>query len=170
MGEMERLARRCGFSLHTPVGELSEQQLRLLLYGEPGSGKTTLACSGHNHPEMGEVMVINIEGGMLAVSGTSAKATEQVTTIEEVEEIFWHIKARKAPYDKIKTVVVDSGTEFQTVMLGEIVRNEDKKKPNSDSKLVKLLEEEGMKIARRTVAKYRSLLKIPTARRRKQYD
>ena len=34
--QLESLARRYGFSLHTPVKELSEQQLKLILYGEGG--------------------------------------------------------------------------------------------------------------------------------------
>ena len=51
--------------------------------------------------------------------------------------------------------------------LGEIIRDEDKKKPYSDAKLVKLLEEDGMKIARRTVAKYRDQLRILPSHLRK---
>jgi RNA polymerase sigma-54 factor len=51
--------------------------------------------------------------------------------------------------------------------LGEIVRDEDKKKPYSDAKLVNLLEEQGMKIARRTVAKYRDQLRILPSHLRK---
>jgi RNA polymerase sigma-54 factor len=51
--------------------------------------------------------------------------------------------------------------------LAEIVRGEDKKKPYSDAKLVKLLEEKGMKIARRTVAKYRDQLRILPSHLRK---
>ncbi|RKX44281.1 MAG: RNA polymerase sigma-54 factor [Verrucomicrobia bacterium] len=51
--------------------------------------------------------------------------------------------------------------------LGEIVRDEDKNKPFSDAKLVKLLEEQGMKIARRTVAKYRDQLRILPSHLRK---
>jgi len=51
--------------------------------------------------------------------------------------------------------------------LGEIVRAEDKAKPYSDSKLVTLLEEKGMKIARRTVAKYRDQLRILPSHLRK---
>jgi excinuclease ABC subunit A len=35
-GELEILARRYGFSLYTPVKELSERHLKLLLYGEEG--------------------------------------------------------------------------------------------------------------------------------------
>ncbi len=51
--------------------------------------------------------------------------------------------------------------------LGEIVRDEDKTKPYSDAKLVKILEEQGIKIARRTVAKYRDQLRILPSHLRK---
>ena len=51
--------------------------------------------------------------------------------------------------------------------LAEIVRGESKRKPYSDAKLVALLEERGMKIARRTVAKYRDQLRILPSHLRK---
>ena len=35
-GELEMLARRCGFSTYTPIKELDEHQLKLILYGEGG--------------------------------------------------------------------------------------------------------------------------------------
>lgn len=51
-----------------------------------------------------------------------------------------------------------------------IVDEEDKAKPLSDDEIRKKLEAAGVgKIARRTVAKYRKLLNIPTARFRKRY-
>ena len=34
--ELQELARRCGFSLHTPISELSREHLNLILYGEDG--------------------------------------------------------------------------------------------------------------------------------------
>ncbi len=52
--------------------------------------------------------------------------------------------------------------------LAEIVRAEDKKKPLSDQKIGDALSEQGIDIARRTVAKYRELLKILPARLRRQ--
>ena len=52
--------------------------------------------------------------------------------------------------------------------LKKIIEEEEKKKPLSDDKIVKLLNEKGYQIARRTVAKYREQLKIPVARLRKQ--
>ncbi len=49
----------------------------------------------------------------------------------------------------------------------EIIEREDKTKPYSDSKIAKILQEEGIDIKRRTVTKYRELLGIPTSRDRK---
>ena len=52
-------------------------------------------------------------------------------------------------------------------MLQELVDNEDKQNPLTDEQLVALMEEHGYPIARRTIAKYRTLLDIPVARLRK---
>jgi RNA polymerase sigma-54 factor len=52
--------------------------------------------------------------------------------------------------------------------LAVIVRDEDKKKPYSDAKLVKLLEEQGISIARRTVAKYREARRMPSSVQRRR--
>ena len=65
-----------------------------------------------------------------------------------------------------------SGEEISTIeikkILEKIVLNENKRKPETDEKLVKILNEKGYKIARRTVAKYREQLNIPVARLRKE--
>ena len=53
--------------------------------------------------------------------------------------------------------------------LREIVDGEDKAKPFNDDQLAAELEKHGLKIARRTVAKYRGALNIPSARKRRQY-
>ena len=71
--------------------------------------------------------------------------------------------------ESMKTV---SGEEISTIeikkILEKIVSNEDKRKPETDEKLVKILKDKGYKIARRTVAKYREQLNIPVARLRKE--
>ncbi|MCZ7647772.1 MAG: hypothetical protein M5U26_21365 [Planctomycetota bacterium] len=46
---------------------------------------------------------------------------------------------------------------------------EDKKEPLSDQEIVKRLLAENIDIARRTVAKYREKLRIPSSRQRKEY-
>jgi len=50
--------------------------------------------------------------------------------------------------------------------LEDIIKTEDKKSPFTDQQLVKKLSQRGYIIARRTVAKYRELLHIPTAQMR----
>ena len=52
--------------------------------------------------------------------------------------------------------------------LKEYIEKESKKKPLTDEKLTKLLNEKGYNIARRTVAKYREQMDIPVARLRKE--
>jgi RNA polymerase sigma-54 factor len=49
----------------------------------------------------------------------------------------------------------------------KIIENEDPRKPLSDSKIVNILQKEGLMLARRTIAKYREELKIPTSNQRK---
>src|SRR6188768_199683 len=49
----------------------------------------------------------------------------------------------------------------------KIIESEDPRKPLSDSKIVSILQREGLVLARRTIAKYREELKIPTSNQRK---
>ena len=54
--------------------------------------------------------------------------------------------------------------------LQEIIDNEDKQKPWSDDDLVKQLAEHGLKVARRTVTKYRKSMSIPSSRQRRDWS
>lgn len=51
----------------------------------------------------------------------------------------------------------------------DIIQNEDRRNPLSDDAIVELLKKDGITLARRTVAKYRGELNIPTARQRRQF-
>ena len=52
--------------------------------------------------------------------------------------------------------------------LEALVQGEDKRSPYTDEQLTALLSEKGYNVARRTVAKYREALGLPTARLRRQ--
>lgn len=60
-----------------------------------------------------------------------------------------------------------TATKVIKAALKEIIDNEDKKRPLSDEKLVALMTGKGYPIARRTIAKYREQMGIPSARLRK---
>ena len=49
----------------------------------------------------------------------------------------------------------------------KIIEAEDQRRPLSDSKIMNILQKEGLVLARRTIAKYREELKIPTSNQRK---
>jgi RNA polymerase sigma-54 factor len=55
-------------------------------------------------------------------------------------------------------------------LLLEIVKNEDRSKPLSDESISKMIQKQGIKCARRTVAKYRKILQIGNASQRKIYS
>ncbi len=50
----------------------------------------------------------------------------------------------------------------------ELIDNEDKRKPLGDDDIVKLLKKEGITLARRTVAKYRKQMNIPSSHKRRE--
>ena len=64
----------------------------------------------------------------------------------------------------------EQGPSQQTVKLRllELIRQEDHSRPLSDQKLAELLAEQGIRIARRTVAKYRTELRLGSAAARKR--
>lgn len=60
-------------------------------------------------------------------------------------------------------------SESVKLRIKDLVSKEDTKNPLSDQKLAELLSKEGIQIARRTVAKYREMLKILPSSQRKKY-
>lgn len=65
-----------------------------------------------------------------------------------------------------------SGGECSSTAIRAIIKKlvaaESRAKPLSDSKIAKLLEEQGIKVARRTIAKYREAMNIPPSNERKR--
>ena len=71
-----------------------------------------------------------------------------------------------------QAVVTDSDNEGVSqgaikAVISQLIDNENSSKPYSDEALVRLLKQQGIDIARRTVAKYRESLDIPPAHKRK---
>lgn len=99
-----------------PASEI-EKHFKVLVYGPPGVGKTTLAAT--LDPE--HTLFINIEGGMLSVAGTKARATDQLRHVKDVEEMFWRIAQDDEDLKWVTTLVVDSATELQTICLEDLV-------------------------------------------------
>lgn len=69
-------------------------------------------------------------------------------------------------------VATESGGECSSTAIRAIIKKlisaENSRKPLSDAKITALLEEQGIKVARRTIAKYRESLSIPPSNERKR--
>ena len=68
----------------------------------------------------------------------------------------------------IKTIAGDVSSEFIRERIRELIGAEPTGQPISDQQLVELLAKESIPIARRTVAKYRETLNIPSSAQRKR--
>src|SRR5687768_10493619 len=73
---------------------------------------------------------------------------------------FFHSGISSSYGDAVSSVTIKN-------RIKKIIEGEDPKKPLSDSKIVNILQREGLMLARRTLAKYREELKIPTSNQRK---
>jgi RNA polymerase sigma-54 factor len=63
-----------------------------------------------------------------------------------------------------------SSPDAAKALLKKLITEEDKRKPLSDQKLCELMSTQGCTLSRRTVAKYRDELNIPSTTGRKQYE
>ena len=81
-------------------------------------------------------------------------------TLHARGEHFFHSGISSSYGDAVSSVTIKN-------RIKKIIEGEDPKKPLSDSKIVTILQREGLVLARRTIAKYREELKIPTSNQRK---
>lgn len=101
------------------------------------------------------------------VVGVNISTVSRITCNKYIQTIFGNILLK----DLFNEGLMDQDGEKISVkkiheVLEKVIEEEDKHSPLSDQQLVQLLSEHGFKIARRTVAKYRKELKIPTAQYR----
>jgi hypothetical protein len=98
--------------------------IKALIYSEPGVGKTTLAAGAQDHPKMRPVLFLNIEGGLLSVNHRRDLHAIDVSSPDEAEDVATKIATGKKWWGRIRTVVIDNGTELQNLDLQQIVERE----------------------------------------------
>lgn len=111
-----------------PISEQADY-LRILIYGPPDSGKTTLACSGASDPEFSPTVVMNIEGGLQSVrwGGKGLLMTRKVETPEQVEAVIRAAASGAGAFAGCKCLVIDSLTKMSKILLHGIVKKKHEK-------------------------------------------
>lgn len=105
--------------------DIFTSKINILIYGDPGAGKTYLAGTAQDVPEMQNVHFFNIDGGLmtLASRGGDITATD-IHSVDELEREFFKMANHDPEYEGVKTVVIDNISELQTLALEEAATRE----------------------------------------------
>ena len=99
-------------------------KMNILIYGDPGSGKTHLAGTAQDVAQMADVHVFNIDGGIMTLANRGDIHATDIHTADDLEHELFRIVNKDPKYAKTKTVVIDNITELQTLVLEGITTKE----------------------------------------------
>lgn len=95
-------------------------QFNLLIYGESGAGKTTLAGSADDVPEMRKVLILDVEGGTLSLRTRYPNVDNvRIKSWDDMQNVYNELYLDNHGYN---TIVLDSLTEVQKMSMDTIMR------------------------------------------------
>lgn len=106
---------------------MAKDTVKMLVYGDPGVGKTVFSCSGDR------TIFIDVEGGSLSIQKRikdKKVVRKRFDTFDEIEEF---VRGLREKGSKADTLVIDSITELQKKLMDSIVaQHPEVKRPYGD--------------------------------------
>lgn len=99
--------------------EIFTDKMNILIYGEAGAGKTHLAGTAQDVPEMQNVHFFNVDGGLMTLASRGDISATDIHSLDDLEQEFFKIANGDDEYKGIKTIVIDNISELQTLALEE---------------------------------------------------
>lgn len=117
-----------GFPI-VPPGEMGKH-LNILIYGEPGVGKTMLAGSASKVAAMAPVLLLDVEGGTMSLTKEYGDVDViRILKWTDLQKVYNKLYSGDHPY---KTVVMDSLSEAQKLSMTDIMAKAVKDDPDLD--------------------------------------
>ena len=106
--------------------DASDIYMRVLIYGESGTGKTLLAASAARHPDLQPVLYLNFDDGMASITHIEGIREVQIKSNNEMlavaNQLILPEDQRKPEYRGFKTLVIDSITSWRDQTMTELVK------------------------------------------------
>lgn len=114
--------------------QIFTDKMNILIYGDPGSGKTYLAGTAQDVPMMADVHIFNIDGGIMTLAARGDIHATDIHSVDDLEQELFRIVNHDEKYASTKTVVIDNITELQTLALESLTTQEfaSRKKSNKN--------------------------------------
>lgn len=145
---MSTLDRAAPLSAQTPP-------LRACLFGPPGGGKTTLAATAP------KPLLLDVEGGarsLLNIPELRDTVVLPISSYGEVEDVIWEFRESDSLKEEYETLILDTGTELQAMLLSEILKNKHQKDSSRNAYAAQQLDyKENTEMLRRMIVAFRDL-------------
>lgn len=110
-----------------PIGTASK--LKLMVYGEPGTTKSSFVATGSNN------LIIDFEDGLISAKNSPNGIAENVmaypySTFEDFVELIKAFHAKAPELDKFTTITIDTFSDLHKRGLAEITEREWQKRPS----------------------------------------
>lgn len=109
--------------------EQSIDWFNLLLFGDPGVGKTHLLGTAADDSRTSPVLILDVDGGITTVRNKQVEVV-QIRTMKQLQDVANNLYNHNDDY--YKTVCIDTGTELQKLDMAYVMSEAKRKASNPD--------------------------------------